>query len=965
MNASIRKSSKGNTLVMLLSFCLFVVFMIGMVVMVYNQYGGTQKEAATAIDAAALQAAKDMTLITVDGPLGKIALVDNPAPTSNKYPVLGVNTVVATLRLDALIAEQLGNKNMLFLVKQDAIRAVSAINQLAQKIEASRKGQTGAYDRDGAPVDMKTNAQQAYLNNAIRIGNNTNSAKPDLDIQIGTMTVDSSTGQTNIPTPKQPGSAAVDANIDDSNSYVLNNMRFYRPNINIAIPGLNGESIRLLSLPDSVSLLDRAYFSKLSGGSSGGTLSAAMANLPTCVQVSTVEDVKGFAKPAGINTDRTIKVQASATAGGQRVTAATGTLVVSFPQGFPANPAASQNTQLTFNSVKSIMNAVQFTDASQNEPTVDTALEERTWNGGSKGVWFQANGNNFPSSGTLPKANFKGLAGRGLDNPSVCLSFLVYDWLRSMGLRANAKSVIDALSFDLKTYVNSSGQPKSFPITRGCSFMEPVYAQENNPPGILTALMLLVDGNGDPRDLTRWAQDPSAYSRQVARMWGYVPADSVLPAGAPVALISANGDITTVDGNSIKDLTDFEAAVIATNNFAFETNVAVVKALAALCNRNLGTNISIEHPETMSDGDKTKLQGPEGIAFARKITEEYPGLDNAWRNAAYCMQVTDSIQKNMKILTGGGVKKTGSAHYVVMGTDFYPAQRAATETEILSNSASTEQDSKAPIRNWCAPMTKAANGNYVSQLVFYKRTESPVIGREKANPGWLPPALAQGAIPANNMLKFMFHLGDPNTANASVVYVHPSPNSPFSNVPTGNKQTEYQCTQAVKVKSTTDANVEVIWQVRARDQHSNSYEETTNNSTPNPNSAATHFTAFAPPRHAPPRFDIMQQAVAGPHGVSDSWCSPDNSQGCQPMVAEMAVTCPVFENPPQQKSPTQPPQVVYSPPPWSPPPPPPCWTTSYFRVEPAWAAPGTIYALLYISCRYYNGCGQLINATHS
>lgn len=969
MNAHFRKSSKGNTLVMVLTMLLFVGFLIGMVVMVYNQFLGTHKEATTAIDAAALQAAKDMSIITVDGPLGKIGLVDNPAPTGNKYPVLGVNTVVATLRLDALIANQLGNKNMLYLVNQDAIRATDAINDLARRIHLSRKGQSGAYDRDGAPVNMKTNAQTAYTNNAIRLGNKAASdTATTVDMEVGSLIVDSSTGQTNIPTPSQPGSGATDNDINSSNSYISNGIRLYRPNVNVPIPGLNGASIRLVSLSDSVSLADRSYFSKLTEGASAGDLATAMSKLPTCVQVSAGEQVKGLTTPSGTVTKHTMQVQATATAGGQRITPATGTLAVSFPQGFPGNPTAgaADSTPLTFNSVKSIMNAVQFANPKANTPAVDAADESATWNGGSKGVWFKANGSNFPSSGTLDKLNFKGLPGRDFDNPSVSMSFMVYDWLRSMGLRPNAKSVVDALSFDLKTYVNSSGQPKSFPLTRGSSFLQPVYAQATQLPGILTALMVLNDGSGDPRDLTRWAQDPAAYSRQEVRMWGYMPADPVLPTGAPLALITPDGDVTTTDGNPVKDLTDFESSLSTTNNYAFETNIAVVKALAKLCNQHLHTSIDVDHPELMSDGDKSKLQGPEGVAFAKKIGEQYPGLDNAWRNAAYCMQITDSIQKNLKTLTGGGVRKVSSSHYIVMGTDFYPAMRAATETEVIANMSSTGQDSKTPIRNWCAPMKRGGDGNFVSPLVFYKRTDAPVIGKREGHPGWIQPALAQGSIPANNMLKFMFHLGDPNTPNGSVVYLHPSPTSPFSNVPTGNKQAEYQCAQAIKVPSTSDPNVKVIWQVRARDQHCNHYDQSDSNETgpPNPNSAAKHFTAYQLPEHAPTGFSLIPAAVAAPN-YNDQWCSPDNTQGCQALAAEWAATCPVIQNPPPPPSPTPPPQPPYYPPPWSPPPPPPCWTTSYFRIEPPWAVPGTIYALLYVSCRYYNGCGQLINATHS
>jgi hypothetical protein len=784
-----------------------------------------------------------------------------------------------------------------------------------------------------------------------------------LGLTLGSLAASGLGNNTNVPTPAQPGTSVNDPSMTESNSYVKDNVRFYKANVDIVLPGLPSQNIRLLNLAEAVSLADNnLYQSKGSQGASD--LSSAIADLPTCVQATAGETVKPIESKAGES--QTLQVIATAIAGGQRLSSQTGTLVVSFPQGFPANPSATQgdSTPLTFNSVKSMMNACQFTNPDTASPTV-SASDESCWNGGSKGVWLEANGSHFPASGSLNKHPFKGINGRDFDNPSVALSFMVYDWLRSMQLRPNAKSVVDALSFDLKTYANGSAQPKSFPISRGSELIPAVYAQTSQP-GILTALLRLNDGMGDPRDLTRWDQDAAAYSRQEVRMWGYLPADSVLPSGASVAVIT-NGDVTTTDGNPVKDITDFQDAILVTNNYAYETNIAVTTALARLANQHLHTNISLEHPETISEADKKKLNGPEGAKLEQFISKNHPGLDYAWRNASYCMQVTEGIKNNLKTLTGGGVKKLNSSHYIVMGTDFYPATKPGTEAQILSNKAPTGQDDKAPFRDWCTPMTKQADGDYHSQLVFFKRTEAPVIGLKTYNGSFLPPALAQGAIPANNMLKFMFHLGDQNTPHASVIILHPSPKSPFADVPTGNKQTEYQCTQAVKVASTSDANVNVTWQVRARDQHSNHYPGQSNPSgPPDPNSAAKYFTDFPGAKNVAQKFQLLPVAFAA-DGYNDQWCAPDNQQGCQALASEFSITCPVVENPPPGETPDPKPnpQPKPKPPVWSPPPPPPCWATSYFRVEPAFATPGTIWALLYTSCRYYNGCGQLINATHS
>ncbi|MBX9772172.1 MAG: hypothetical protein K2X29_12420, partial [Candidatus Obscuribacterales bacterium] len=518
-----RGRAKGNTLAMVVAIIGITGVIIALLVLTYNQFFSAHKEATTAIDSAALQAAKDMSRITVDSPLGKIALVDSPSPSKgNKYPVTGVNTLVATLRLDALIANQLNNKTMLFLVNEDVKRAIPVLKELKQRIVASSQGQGSAYDKDGLSINMQQSAQTVYNNNALRAGlKRTAGGNTEIGLTLGTLNATGDGNTTNVPTPNQPGSKADDPEINDSNSFVKNNIRYYKANIDIAMPGL-AQNIRILNLPESVSLADSNQYQS-NPQTASGDLASAIANLPTCVQATAGESIKAIDKK--VTENQTLQVISTAIAGGQRMSSQTGTLVVSFPQGFPANPSAqaADATPLTFNSVKSIMNAVQFTNPDANSPSANAADEANTWNGGSKGVWLEANGSHFPASGSLNKHPFKGINGRDFDNPSTALSFMVYDWLRSLQLRPNAKSVIDALSFDLRSYVGASAQPKEFPISRQSQLIEPTYAQTSEQPGILTALLRLNDGLGDPRDLTRWNEDAAAYSRQEVRMWGYLP----------------------------------------------------------------------------------------------------------------------------------------------------------------------------------------------------------------------------------------------------------------------------------------------------------------------------------------------------------------------------------------------------------------------------------------------------------
>ncbi len=175
----LKRRQKGNMLILLVTVIGFVV-LIGVLVLNVNQLIGVHKQAQNAIDAAALQAAIDMGRVVVDGPQGRLALVDDPEGDI-KWPVRGINTQLATLILDAIIAEKLGSKSMQYMVNHDLTETKAAIKLLREKIAASAAGASGAVDRNNKPVNIKESAYQVYIANNVRISG---SKEPPKDFQV-------------------------------------------------------------------------------------------------------------------------------------------------------------------------------------------------------------------------------------------------------------------------------------------------------------------------------------------------------------------------------------------------------------------------------------------------------------------------------------------------------------------------------------------------------------------------------------------------------------------------------------------------------------------------------------------------------------------------------------------------------------------------------------------------------------
>lgn len=873
------RNQSGNILVLTLVSVILLVT-VGLLVLNYNQLLGVHKEAQTAVDAASLQAAKDMGRIVADGPIGRIALLDD-SPGSNGYPVQSVNTVLGSLRLDALIASRLNNKTLSWLVKQDLARAQVTIDTLKQQIVLSAAGSSGAYDKNGNAVNVRQNALDVYRSNQIVLAGKSASSQDKLKDFRVTPGILSTAVSSQVPVPTPTTGDPV--NFTASNSSAdASNKRYYLSNTDYPVPGLSGSTVRFSALESQPALVDASRFT-----------SALSANdIPYCVQVSTAMEVNPNAQKDKIKAQNLASTSV-AQAGGPSFSPSTGSLMVRFAGPIPTDPAASGANPLKFGSVVGIMNASQFDPATSN-PT----SSYNGWNAQSQGTWRVATGGPVPGSGSLTPSPYKNMTGRGSDDPSIGLTFLVYDWLRSLGLRPNVDSIVSALNFDYRTF---NGSTKQFTnnINDKSQWMPAAYAADTESLDEAAPILRVdADSTEDPRNLANIEPGSSIEQRQQARMWGSVSADGVLGPETKLIKYSPDGAVTTMDGNPASDVNDllnqFNLTLVY-SNLTFENVNKVMSEKAK--------ELAAHDPQVqalMSEGgaqNESKLRD-----LIMKVFKANPRLEAIYANSQYASRVASTMRMNMKVLSGGGVKKISSKHFVVMGANFYPVGVVASVEQIRGDGKiSTDQDSSVGgSADWALPL----NGDKSSRMMIYQQANnlSIPVANKSASHGetWLQPAMAQSAQPANAVNRFIFHVVDSQAAKPGSYRVSMTKldTTPFANS-TLKGQAHYQNVTAVIVPASNDPNQKIAWQVQARDLNANAYPAQSNASAqPNPSAAASHYSTQTSP---------------------SNYCGLGSGVNCPGVVSEWAMTCPVVQAPP----PPPPPPAV--------PPPPPCvnqWVAS-------------------------------------
>lgn len=833
-----RTNEHGNTLALMAAALGALVFIVALFVIFYNQMIGTQKQAMTAIDAAALEAAKDMSRIVVDGPLGRVALVDDPSGDS-PYPVLGINTVAATLRVDAIIANKLGNTTMLYLVDHDATLLQKATEQLQKRVLSSAGNDSGAFDKHGKAVTIKSDAYNAYVNNGARMSG-TSSPPQQFTVDIGAF-VGTGNGTTQTPTPNPAN--LDDTNYSNSNSYKVGSVRYYRPNFAFPLPGTT-KTVTFAAVGSTPALASPSDFGPLAGNSA-----------PVLVQVSANQPVKDITNK---NTaTQVMKVVATAQVGGRAMTSGhSSSLNIGFNGGFPDDTA-----KISFRSAKSIMNASQITPGQ-----ADPSSPYSGWDSNSKGTWYVPQGGDFGGSAgndvkSLTATPFKGISGKSNnDDPSVALSFVVYDWLKTLGTRPNMRSVIDALSYDLKA--NPPSSPKIF-TSNNHLLMSPVYAAVSNCASS-TPVLTVYPGmaSDDPRSLANFYKDPVAYERQQINMWKYIAADGNIKPTALMALKDCDGKLKTADGFHILNLQFFLRDLIYTDWAACEQynrainamdngvkKDSVVKqlndqkdALTKAMNQGTATQTDIDKIEAQLTVAKFEAMG--------RYFDNNPYVFSTIVNTTYMMEVCYTIVQNMKVLTGNGVHAVPPVsvwvpyeqlgRYVLAGADFYPKTFNYNLFGVRPGPISVGP-------NYLGTMVKNVNGMAVSQVNIYKRTSEPIIGSriQHENHDYIQPVLAQSAQPPFSLYSFSFQIANPNAAvGEQNVQVAQVPADHYSTVPTPQGQFLYQNLTAFGEGQAGNCVPQVLYQVQAKDLAASAYPQTGDEKASAPSDAAHYFTEY-------------------------------------------------------------------------------------------------------------------------
>ncbi len=211
MNISkLKRASRGSVLLLVLAVTLGIITAIVIFSISYVRLSGTQSQQKSAIEAAALSAAREMSKIVVDTPqFGFIGLSDSAPNGTNTTSgdgydnsVHSINTIMGTTLLDYLIAEDLGPANggdeIKILARQDLDNLKTAAASLMTALNASITPTGSGLDKNGATVRPYQEALNSYNNNRMNMAGNSSMAAGSFQLSLGSIT---GGAPTNVRTP--------------------------------------------------------------------------------------------------------------------------------------------------------------------------------------------------------------------------------------------------------------------------------------------------------------------------------------------------------------------------------------------------------------------------------------------------------------------------------------------------------------------------------------------------------------------------------------------------------------------------------------------------------------------------------------------------------------------------------------------------------------------------------------------
>lgn len=385
-------------LVLIIAFTATVVLAVLFFALGFVRLTGTQFEQKTAIEAAALAAAREMSnLVITNNDFGYVGLSDSApvgagtqAGDSYYTQVHGLNTLVGTTLLDYIIGDELGVDELKDLALVDWGRVKVAGNQLQAELQrCTNAGQT-AVDKDGNAVNPYKAAEDAYRSNQVRMTGKSNYKPGSMKLNLGT--VDGM--MTNIKTPTGWGNG-FNAGATKGGFYMA-----YKP------VNFGGQTWVFAGVGDSMRLIDPKKFQNAASG--------VPWQVKTIVRAEAVQQLTDDGIVAN-----TKSVACALPASVFDPKPAPGALVVSFPDGAPDGPCGMRKVFDLYSSC--------LADGDDDSD-----------------VYMAKNGD-YPVDATstiVPDPNWPipGDPGKQAANAN---KIAVYDWIKRAGTKADVASVVN------------------------------------------------------------------------------------------------------------------------------------------------------------------------------------------------------------------------------------------------------------------------------------------------------------------------------------------------------------------------------------------------------------------------------------------------------------------------------------------------------------------------------------------
>lgn len=383
-------------LVLIIAFTATIVLAVLFFALGFVRLTGTQFEQKTAIEAAALAAARDMSniVITTDE-FGFVGLSDSaPVGTGTQSgdsyytQVHGLNTLIGTTLVDYIIADEMGVSDMKKLAWVDFGRVKTVGNALQAELQRCTNAGETAVDKDGKVLNPYKAAEDAYRANQVRMTGKSNYKTGSMKLDLGTV----SGMMTNIKTPA--GWSAGFASGTKGGYYLA-----YEP------VNYDGKTWVFAGVGDSMRLLDPKKFQ------------ASASGVPW--QVKTVvraEAVQQLNDDGIVANTKSVAVALPASVFDPKP--APGALVVSFPDGAPNGPCTMAKIRDLFGGCLS--------------------------DGDDDSDVYMAQNGDYPvdaASSIIPDPDWPIPDDPGKQAANAC-KIAVYDWLKRAGTKADVASVV-------------------------------------------------------------------------------------------------------------------------------------------------------------------------------------------------------------------------------------------------------------------------------------------------------------------------------------------------------------------------------------------------------------------------------------------------------------------------------------------------------------------------------------------